>query len=87
MDRLGKLLGKVDESARLRLWSDVKTVLVQHSLQLLLHGLRTVALPSASQVHRRCRSFADSLNARWFHMQAASNKCAAALAFAFAISC
>ena len=82
MDRLGKLLGSVDESARLRLWGDVKAVLVQHSLQLLLHGLRTVALPSASQVQSRCRALADPLNACCFHMQAASNRCAAALAFA-----
>ena len=81
MDRLGKLVSSVDESARPRLWSDVKTVLVQHSLQLLLHGLRTVALPSASQVPSRSRALADPLNAGCFHMQAASNKSAAALFF------
>ena len=43
--RLQLLVGTADPQARPRLWMDVREVLIQHSLAILLTGLRTVPVP------------------------------------------
>lgn len=49
MEVLSSLLQAAEESKRLQLWLDVKRILLQHQLQLLLQDLRTVPLPLSSQ--------------------------------------